>query len=465
MTSTYTPASPDISKRSLQNGIRDQCTLSAWLNCENDSLSPLSKPLHHPEPADIITIGNTPYVIDRHDDTLHAMRDDDGHDIEEDNMDTIVKDMVSRSVQVFDREVSSRPKLHDKVSNSVTTPEEAATEALDIMVANLYNHPMSASTHKRRPASRRSQEYDSFNTDLYSGSEHAKSAFDNPASTFDELPQRLYEFGNKFLLDSQRRRLSEDNEDHHWNIKTRLARRLTEYIEMDSSFFYSDKDRKGDISPAADKTTVPDLGFDSKRVNQCIYFHFLKTDLSKGCFKAVDRYLLAANNGFSRVAIIDTEIKQDAVEDEILVSEMIANYMDKLEESASAIEVERKTMFPIAMDHFMIPIPLLLLVLLVSIAAVTAIFKCMHSNCMFLIFGFLLCINTMFYGWFALLVSLPILFLWNFVKIHQSDDRCEEDEGDYDDEESLESMDDIRFEGLVEEVNVDEIFHHWKVTV
>lgn len=405
-------ATPGISKLSLQRGIRDQCTLSAWLNCDDDSLSPLSTSLpRHPEPADIITIGNTPYVIDRHDDTLRAMRGNKGHHIEED-----------------DREVSSRSRSHEKAT-SLTTPEEAAT---------LY-----ATTRKRQSASRPSQENDSLNTDLYdSGSENAKSAFDNPASTFDELPQRLYEFGNKFLLDSQKRRLSEDNKDHHGNI-----RRLTEYIEMDSSF-YSDKDRKGDINPATDKTTVPDLGFESKIVNQCIYSHFLKKDLTKGCFKAVDRYLLAANNGFRRVAnIIDTEIKHDAIEDEIFVSEMIANYMDKLEESASsAIEVERKQLFPkTAMDHFMIPVPLLLKALLVSIVAVTAIFKYMHSDCMFLIFGSLLCLNAMFYGWFALLVSLPILFLWSLVKVYKSDHGAEEDEGDYDDEESLESIDDIRY--------------------
>jgi len=183
---------------------------------------------------------------------------------------------------------------------AAATPEEAAENALDVMVASLAR----------------------------SGALAAKEKENEGEVAAEWLPEVLSRLGNVVEAHS-RRRLSEAGPgarpDPHARVGERLVRRLTEYssemfLSPDgtvtlyttshtplSSFQSSSSFSSFPSSPFGMPPSSSFLGTGSRRADECLRSGFDNGDLEEGCNRAVAEFLLAAEPSPGRLVRVDGE--------------------------------------------------------------------------------------------------------------------------------------------------------------
>lgn len=190
-----------------------------------------------------------------------------------DPLDDMFNQMIGESLRLFDAamaDLSENAVVTSNVDDAEQSAEATAENALDLMVSSLYQRAGKSSSDTP------------FNKE------------DEEALDVNNLSERLFQLGDELLTETHRRRLSEGEVDPHFNVKERLARRLTEY--RTDVFYYPD----GSITlytssqPSVDDTPV--LGMGSEDLDDCIYSRYNSQDLSGDCHDAVELFLTATTN-------------------------------------------------------------------------------------------------------------------------------------------------------------------------
>lgn len=217
-----------------------------------------------------------------------------------------------------------------------TTPEQAAENALDVMVANLAQRAVMHATPVSEEAvamHRAQQEKDDAEEAAFEIAEDAGEAGSTeevggpPVISIENLPQRLFEMGNLLLVEAgSRRRLQEADDgkiDPHLQVKERLARRLTEY--RTDLFYHPDgtvtvytsgssgmpspfmkphhvipprPQLMNHLQPSAFPPPASEspLGMGSRHLDQCTKSRFDNGDLEGACHQAVQQFYLALDD-------------------------------------------------------------------------------------------------------------------------------------------------------------------------
>lgn len=192
-------------------------------------------------------------------------------------------------------EISRDDYLMRKYVASAPTPEQAAENALDVMVASLMAARSSADVKEAEHEVMAAEPEEE---------ERTRSVFPSAA----HLPLLLARRGDTLLADAAanaaRRRLTEGAvaEDPRARVATRLARRLTEYR---TDLFLSPAD--GSISLYTTtfrpvfaheaEATPPALGLGSRPLDACVRTAFRRRELATECHRAVGELLLATDHG------------------------------------------------------------------------------------------------------------------------------------------------------------------------
>ena len=108
----------------------------------------------------------------------------------------------------------------------------------------------------------------------------------------------------RFQINSERRRLSESENDPHLEMKDRLARRLTEYVS-ETELFQLPGDGVMRVTSVRQVNETPKLGLGNVDLDECIYSSYKNGDLSSGCTMAVSSFMDFVNarrSGLERMA-------------------------------------------------------------------------------------------------------------------------------------------------------------------
>ena len=278
-------------------------------------------------------------------------------------------------------------------ASKTKSPEDSAEEALDSLVVILYHHP----------------EY------------YLKSKNHD----FGSLGERLHRFGRALLSQlspRKRRRLAAGDSDSSHSprdlVKQRLARRLTQYIQLGRSFYSSHRDdtqpsvnvaaftnlfsssetdKDATIGTSYPPDQVPDLGYAESTTNDCIYSQYINQDLKDGCLEAVDRYLkYTATAPKSRPETPTPQVEPKP-------ARMLSELITITEEDTELLHNEQKAK-SIMCGHF------LYVVCLLSILPIAASCSSCYLHTWLLAFLVVLCsIAGYFFGWVALLILVPVV--------------------------------------------------------
>jgi len=202
-------------------------------------------------------------------------------------------------------DASSAVSLFLEYVESAPTPEQAAENALDLMVASLAAHSNAAAA-----ASVDVQEMeDDAALEEPEEEEGGEEAWDDILLAAADLPWLLSQYGDALLADAAEGEAVENPREH---AKRRLARRLTEYR---SDLFFSRADGSvalytaNFLSPSSpvfggipaftqqQEEDPPALGMGSRHLDTCVRSAFQNRDLSGGCHQAVGELLLAVDHG------------------------------------------------------------------------------------------------------------------------------------------------------------------------
>lgn len=199
------------------------------------------------------------------------------------------------------------------------TPEQAAENALDVMVASIAR----AAAVPASPTTRHSEDVaveEGKELDKEEEGEEAVGEEDVGLPSIGNLSQLLFQLGQNLLSEthSERRRLSEQGAeiDPRLRVEERLARRLTEYR---TDLFYSPEGNTVTLyttssgpnffpaqhsfmsaSPffGGESSSPPPLGMGSSHVDECLRSRFSSGELEgTGCHRAVGEFLLAVDHG------------------------------------------------------------------------------------------------------------------------------------------------------------------------
>jgi len=258
------------------------------------------------------------------------------------------------------------------------TPEQAAENALDVMVATLARAaaaPASATT--RRSEDVAVEEGEELDKEEEGEEEVGEEDVDLPS--IGNLPQLLFQLGQNLLSEthSERRRLSEQGAevDPRLRVEERLARRLTEYR---TDLFYSPEGNTVTLyttssspnyfpaqhsfmsaSPffGGESSSPPPLGMGSSHVDECLRSRFNSGELKgTGCHRAVGEFLLAVDHGSPQsphhAEFADPEINADQI-----LSEAHARDPHEVNNPASAflgLALSIAVALLLLMDHFVV---------------------------------------------------------------------------------------------------------------
>jgi len=193
-----------------------------------------------------------------------------------DDLESMIDEMFSSTLQIFDEAMRS-----DVVNRQIA--EERAMKAFDANLPSFLDEIVSSIT---------SYTSSSASSSSSSGDEpQEEEEEEEEEEVFSSLMGDLMDITRHIQRDSQRRRLSEGDNDPHLEMKDRLARRLTEYVSQTEVFQFPGGGvmRVVSLSPVEEET--PRLGFLFREVDECIYSRYKNDDLSKGCSTAVSSFM------------------------------------------------------------------------------------------------------------------------------------------------------------------------------
>lgn len=298
--------------------IRKVCLADADSHCQKEEerdlrISPMESPFDHMEVNSLFNamfanpsqVQNTEEEVDPFESIFNSMLDFSLRAFDEMMIDVVSVSSEEETEEETEEEDAlpvPRPSL-SSLEEGVTPPaepaEQAAENALDAMVASL--------------AQRFVQKEEEVGT-----TEEEEEDMMIPSVV--NLPQILFQLGNdlRFETHSTRRRLMEEGGervvmDPHYQVKERLARRLTEY--RTDLFFDSDGTvtmyTTSGLFPSSAFMAPPSssmggnrelyetpLGMGSSHVDQCMKSRFDNGDLGEPCHEAVEQLFLAVDNRF-----------------------------------------------------------------------------------------------------------------------------------------------------------------------
>lgn len=276
------------------------------------------------------------------------------------------------------------------------TPEQAAENALDVMVASLARAaaaPASATTRRSEDvAVEEAEELDEEEegeeevVEELEGEEEIGEEEEGQEEVGEEdvglpsignLPQLLFQLGQNLLSEthSERRRLSEQGAevDPRLRVEERLARRLTEYR---TDLFYSPEGNTVTLYTTSSgpnffpaqhslmsaspffggvSSSPPPLGMGSSRVDECLRSRFNSGELKgTGCHRAVGEFLLAVDHG-SPQSPHHAEFSDPEIKDDRILAEARAREQHEFDNTASAfLGLALIVAVALLVDHFVV---------------------------------------------------------------------------------------------------------------
>jgi len=328
-----------------------------------------------------------------------------------DFIDAMINDMVGMSMKLFDEALTTpvRGEHHEEEGQpKESVAEQTAERALDYFVASFAQRATSSSSDV--PDDKEDED------------EREEEAPERHV-TVENLAGRLADVGADIMAHT-RRRLSEGDEDPHAPLKERLARRLTEYetdmflypdgsITMYTRSLPSIEDSKRDKS-------IPILGLGSHEMDECIYSHYKKAELSGGCSTAVTDYLDESTNPPSR----RTEIRNTARNTATISKENIQTHhhpSPRIVTFSKRSEGDQVTYVAnICLESLVLALSILSVVSCVTLCTgfVDVLNLCMSS---------IIFISTVCFGFGSLLVTIPLILIMDcFLRLNDED---EDEEG------------------------------------
>eukprot|EP00986_Skeletonema_menzelii_P018848 scaffold26734_cov143-Skeletonema_menzelii.AAC.3 len=182
----------------------------------------------------------------------------------------MIDEMFSSTLQIFDEAMSA---------NRQEIAKEHAVKAFDSQLPSFVENIISSASLSSSSSSSSS-----------SSDEREIDNVPHVEEVFESLLGDIMDITSHIQISSERRRLSEGDNDPHLEMKNRLARRLTEYVSQTELFQLPG----GGIMRVTSLSQVhetPKLGLGNVDLDECIYSSYKNGDLSSGCTVAVSSYM------------------------------------------------------------------------------------------------------------------------------------------------------------------------------
>ena len=185
------------------------------------------------------------------------------------DLESMIDEMFSSTLQIFDEAMSANRQEEVATERAVKAFEAKLPSFVEDIISSSSSSSSSVSSDEREIDNVPPQEEE---------------------EVFESLLGDLMDITSRFQINSERRRLSESENDPHLEMKDRLARRLTEYVSQ-TELFQLPGGGVMRVTSVRQVNETPKLGFGNVDVDECIYSSYKNGDLSSGCTMAVSSFM------------------------------------------------------------------------------------------------------------------------------------------------------------------------------
>lgn len=186
------------------------------------------------------------------------------------DLESMIDEMFSSTLQIFDEAMSA---------NRQEIAKEHAVKAFDSQLPSFVENIISSASLSSSSSSSSS-----------SSDEREIDNVPHEEEVFESLLGDIMDITSHIQISSERRRLSEGDNDPHLEMKNRLARRLTEYVSQ-TELFQLPGGGIMRVTSVSQVNETPKLGLGNVDLDECIYSSYKNGDLSSGCTVAVSSYM------------------------------------------------------------------------------------------------------------------------------------------------------------------------------
>lgn len=186
------------------------------------------------------------------------------------DLESMIDEMFSSTLQIFDEAMSA---------NRQEIAKEHAVKAFDSQLPSFVENIISSASLSSSSSSSSS-----------SSDEREIDNVPHEEEVFESLLGDIMDITSHIQISSERRRLSEGDNDPHLEMKNRLARRLTEYVSQ-TELFQLPGGGIMSVTSLSQVHETPKLGLGNVDLDECIYSSYKNGDLSSGCTVAVSSYM------------------------------------------------------------------------------------------------------------------------------------------------------------------------------
>lgn len=244
--------------RVLRDSIRSQCDLDVQVKCAttiSDFPLFLSQQQHlSPFSLGVVSIPPPPIGV-----------------VSFIDLESMIDEMFSSTLQIFDEAMSA--------NRQEEIAKEHAVKAFDSQLPSFVENIISSASLSSSSSSSSS-----------SSDEREIDNVPHEEEVFESLLGDIMDITSHIQISSERRRLSEGDNDPHLEMKNRLARRLTEYVSQ-TELFQLPGGGIMRVTSVSQVNETPKLGLGNVDLDECIYSSYKNGDLSSGCTVAVSSYM------------------------------------------------------------------------------------------------------------------------------------------------------------------------------
>lgn len=187
------------------------------------------------------------------------------------DLESMIDEMFSSTLQIFDEAMSA--------NRQEEIAKEHAVKAFDSQLPSFVENIISSASLSSSSSSSSS-----------SSDEREIDNVPHEEEVFESLLGDIMDITSHIQISSERRRLSEGDNDPHLEMKNRLARRLTEYVSQ-TELFQLPGGGIMRVTSVSQVNETPKLGLGNVDLDECIYSSYKNGDLSSGCTVAVSSYM------------------------------------------------------------------------------------------------------------------------------------------------------------------------------
>ena len=187
------------------------------------------------------------------------------------DLESMIDEMFSSTLQIFDEAMSA--------NRQEEIAKEHAVKAFDSQLPSFVENIISSASLSSSSSSSSS-----------SSDEREIDNVPHEEEVFESLLGDIMDITSHVQISSERRRLSEGDNDPHLEMKNRLARRLTEYVSQ-TELFQLPGGGIMRVTSVSQVNETPKLGLGNVDLDECIYSSYKNGDLSSGCTVAVSSYM------------------------------------------------------------------------------------------------------------------------------------------------------------------------------